>query len=173
MIVQLSERTVGISVERMLILISVHADGPTSPHPSAVPLPARRPAPLQKWRMKAVVDYVDSHLTSRITLARMATAAGLSRMYFAAQFRAATGMRPHDYVLQRRINRAQELLRDGKLTLVEVALGVGFQSQSHFSTVFKRLVGKTPHRWRHLPPDRKALESSIEPHQPVQGMAST
>ena len=55
----------------------------------------------------------------------MAVAAGLTRMHFAAQFRAATGMRPHGFLLQRRIERAQELLRDPELALVDVALSVG------------------------------------------------
>jgi AraC-like DNA-binding protein len=69
-------------------------------------------------------------------------------MHFAALFRVATGARPHEYVLRRRIERAQELLRDSSLTLVDVALSVGFQTQSHFTTVFKRFTGETPHRWR-------------------------
>jgi AraC-like DNA-binding protein len=65
-------------------------------------------------------------------------------MHFASQFRAATGLRPHDFVMRRRIERAEELLRDTALPLVEVALSVGFQTQAHFTTVFRALVLETP-----------------------------
>jgi AraC family transcriptional regulator len=103
---------------------------------------------LQKWRLKRVVEYVDNHLSGKITLLDLAAVAGLSRMHFAAQFRAATGFRPHEYLLRRRIQRAEELLRLSTMTLVEIALTVGFQTQAHFTTVFKRFVGDTPYQWR-------------------------
>ena len=103
---------------------------------------------LQKWRLKRVVDYIDNHLSAKITLLDLAAIAGLSRMHFASQFRKATGVRPHEYLLTRRVRRAEELLRDSTLPIVEIALAVGFQTQAHFTTVFKRLVGCTPCRWR-------------------------
>ena len=103
---------------------------------------------LQKWRLKRVVEYVDHHLSGKITLLDLAAVAGLSRMHFASQFRAATGFRPHEYLLRRRIQRAEDLLRQSTMTLVEVALTVGFQTQAHFTTVFKRFVGDTPYQWR-------------------------
>lgn len=113
------------------------------------PAPAgQTKAALPKWRLKRVVDYVDARLARRITLADMAASTGLTRMHFAAQFRLATGIRPHEYVLRRRIERAQELLRQSDRTLVDVALSVGFQTQAHFTTVFKRFAGQTPQRWR-------------------------
>jgi AraC-like DNA-binding protein len=115
---------------------------------SDLPATGRRMAPLPKWRLKRVVDYVNTHLASRITLADLAGAAGRTRMHFAAQFRVATGSRPHDFVLRRRIERAQQLLRDPGLALADIALSVGFQNQAHFTTVFKRFTGATPHRWR-------------------------
>jgi AraC-like DNA-binding protein len=69
-------------------------------------------------------------------------------MHFAAQFRLATGMSPHQFVLNRRIERAKTMLIGTAEELVSIALSVGFQSQAHFTTVFKRFVGETPHRWR-------------------------
>jgi AraC-like DNA-binding protein len=71
-------------------------------------------------------------------------------MHFAAQFRAATGIRPHEFVLRRRIERAQDMLRDSALPLAQVALDVGFQTQAHFTTVFRDHVQETPGRWRQL-----------------------
>jgi len=109
----------------------------------------RRPGPLQKWRLKRVVEFIDGHIGDPIRLPDLAAAAGLTRMHFAAQFRATFGVRPHDYVLRRRIDRACELLCNPDLALVEVALSVGFQTQAHFTTVFRELIGETPHRWRH------------------------
>jgi AraC-like DNA-binding protein len=111
------------------------------------------------------VQYVDEHLGAKITLQDLAEVAGLSRMHFAAQFRAAMGLRPHEYLLKRRIERAEELLKRANVPLVDIALSVGFQTQAHFTTVFKRFAGDTPYQWRSaylaqstpLPPVRMAL----------------
>jgi AraC family transcriptional regulator len=108
----------------------------------------RQVSALQKWRLKRVVEYVENHLSAKITLSDLAAVAGLSRMHFAYQFRVATGSRPHKFLLQQRIRRAEDLLKDTTIPIVEVALTVGFQTQAHFTTVFKRLVGCTPQRWR-------------------------
>ena len=112
----------------------------------------RRIQPLQKWRLKRVVDYIDDHLADKISLLDLAAVAGLSRMHFASQFRVATGLRPHEFLLRRRIRRAEELLQNGTMTIVETALSVGFQTQAHFTTVFKRFVGHTPRQWRAASP---------------------
>ena len=106
------------------------------------------PIGLTKWRLKRVSTYIDEHICESITLATLAQVAGLSRMYFAAQFRAATACRPHEYILRKRIERAQQLLLETSEPLVSIALDVGFQSQAHFSTVFKRFVGLSPNQWR-------------------------
>jgi isoquinoline 1-oxidoreductase subunit alpha len=103
---------------------------------------------LQTWRLKRVVEYVENHLSERIGLSDLAAVAGLSRMHFARQFRTATGLRPHEFFLRRRIQRAEELLRNTRMPIVEIALTVGFQTQAHFNTVFKRFAGCTPGRWR-------------------------
>jgi AraC family transcriptional regulator len=105
---------------------------------------------LSKWRLRRVYEFVDANLENRISLKMLACAAGVSRMYFAAQFRAATGMRPHSYVSRRRMEHAKTLLATPGSSIVDIAFSVGFQTQSHFTTVFKRLEGVTPHRWREL-----------------------
>src|SRR5258707_6540138 len=103
---------------------------------------------LPKWRMIRVLRYIEMNIGESITLANLAATVGLSRMYFAKQFRASTGIRPHDFVLRKRIERAQELLAVTSDTLVDVALSVGFQTQAHFTTVFKRITATTPYQWR-------------------------
>jgi AraC family transcriptional regulator len=110
---------------------------------------SRRPIrALQKWRLKRVVEYVDTNLSNRVDLLDLAAVAGLSRMHFASQFRAATGLRPHEFLLRRRIRRSKELLRTSPMAIVEIAFAVGFQTQAHFTTVFKRFAGDTPRQWR-------------------------
>jgi AraC family transcriptional regulator len=89
-----------------------------------------------------------AHFDEPLSLADLAAVAGLSRMHFAAQFRAATGYRPHDYLLHQRIESAKAILSNTGMPLAEVAVSLGFQAQAHFSTVFKRLTGETPARWR-------------------------
>ncbi|MET0639730.1 MAG: AraC family transcriptional regulator [Hyphomicrobium sp.] len=112
------------------------------------PVARKAPAALPKWRLKRVAEFVDANISEQLTLASLASTAGMSRMYFASQFKVATGMRPHDYVLKKRIERAQHLLMTTRDPLVQVALSVGFQTQAHFTTIFKRIVGNTPLRWR-------------------------
>jgi AraC family transcriptional regulator len=108
---------------------------------------------LPKWRLMRVLKYIDANIGEPITLANLANAAGLSRMYFAKQFRAATGIRPHDYVLRKRIERAQQMLAAKPAAVVDIALSVGFQTQAHFTTVFKKFVGDTPCQWRREQPN--------------------
>jgi AraC-like DNA-binding protein len=103
---------------------------------------------LPNWRLQRVDKHVQAHLSERITLHDMAAAAGLSPMHFAAQFRAATGYRPHHYLLLCRLEKAKQLMADPSRSVLDIALEVGFQTQSHFTTVFKRLAGKTPGQWR-------------------------
>jgi AraC family transcriptional regulator len=104
---------------------------------------------LPKWRLKRAIEYIDANLSEPISLAEIAAAGGLSRMHFAAQFRMATGQRPHEFLLQRRIEHAEKLLLTTRMPLVEIALDAGFKTQAHFTTVFARLVGETPNVWRH------------------------
>jgi AraC family transcriptional regulator len=108
---------------------------------------------LSSRRLMRVLAYIDANIGEPITLASLAATVGLSRMYFARQFRTVTGIRPHEYVLRRRIVRAQQLLTATSDALVDISLSVGFQTQAHFTTVFKKIVGNTPRRWRRGQPD--------------------
>ncbi|APR37765.1 AraC family transcriptional regulator [Paraburkholderia sp. SOS3] len=108
----------------------------------------REAAALPQWRMRRTIEFIEAHLSDSIGLAEMAQSAGLTRMHFAAQFRRATGLRPHEYLLRRRIEHAQQLLTRSKHSMLDVALSCGFRSQSHFTAVFKRFVGDTPYCWK-------------------------
>jgi len=108
----------------------------------------RKVSELPKWRLKRAIAYIEDRLADPISLSDLASETGLSCMHFAAQFRATTGLRPHEYLLRRRIERAQELLLEPDSSLVDVALSVGFKTQAHFTTIFGRFVGQSPHVWR-------------------------
>jgi AraC family transcriptional regulator len=112
-------------------------------HPGCPGTTGGRVSRLAKWRLKPATDFMMANVAQPIGLADIAAAAGLPRMHFAAQFRAATGLQPHEYLQRRRIERTQELLLNSDLPLVDVAFEVGFKNQSHFATVFSRVVGQT------------------------------
>ena len=79
----------------------------------------------------------------------MAAVARLSAYHFARQFKVATGIPPHQYVITRRVERARQLLQEGTdLSLAEVAAHAGFSDQSQFTHHFKRVVGVTPGQFR-------------------------
>ena len=118
-------------------------------------------AALPKWRLKRVEEYIQSNLDSSISLSDLARVAGLSRMHFAAQFRAATGYRPHEFLLHQRIQHAKHMMSHSGMQLADVALATGFRTQAHFSTVFKRLTDETPARWR----DARRCEGSLTGRQ--------
>ncbi|QOZ53955.1 helix-turn-helix domain-containing protein [Bradyrhizobium sp. CCBAU 53338] len=111
-------------------------------------LPRAKVNALPKWRLRRVEHHIAAHFERGISLSELANVAGLSRMHFAAQFRAATGYRPREYLLNHRIEQAKSMLTTTERPLAEIALAVGFSTQAHFSTVFKRISGETPARWR-------------------------
>jgi AraC family transcriptional regulator len=108
----------------------------------------RRPGALEPTQLRRVVDYVEAHLGGDLTLADLAAVVGLSPHHFGDAFKAATGLAPYQYVIDRRVERACRLLRDTNTTVAQVAGAVGFSSQSHLTTQFRRVTGITPARFR-------------------------
>jgi AraC family transcriptional regulator len=103
---------------------------------------------LPRPKLRLVVEYIMENLEGNPTLEQMAAVVHLSPYHFARQFKAATGLAPHQYVIARRVERAQELLRtDRQVGLAEVAIRSGFASQSHFGLHFRRIVGVTPRQF--------------------------
>jgi AraC-like DNA-binding protein len=99
---------------------------------------------------RRISEYIDSHLGENISLDAMAEMAGLSVNHFARTFRQSTGLAPHAYLVQRRIEQAERLLSCTDLPLSQIALAVGFADHSHFARHFRRLTGATPSvaRWQ-------------------------
>jgi AraC family transcriptional regulator len=112
-------------------------------------LPASADGVLPHRKLRTVIEYIMENLEGSLTLEQMAAIVHLSPYHFARQFKATTGLPPYQYVIARRVERAQHLLwADSELGLAEVALRVGFPDQSHFSFHFKRIVGVTPRQFR-------------------------
>ena len=129
-------------------------------------LPRAKVNALPKWRLRRVEQHIAAHFERSISLSELANVAGLSRMHFAAQFRAATGYRPREYLLNHRIEHAKSLLATTDRPLAEIALAVGFSTQAHFSTVFKRISGQTPGRWRASSRDERSDFDTLPRRRP-------
>jgi RpiB/LacA/LacB family sugar-phosphate isomerase len=99
-------------------------------------------------RLARVVEYVRNNLDKPLAVAALCRMADMSQSHFSKLFKLSTGLAPHQFVLQERINRSKELLRQDHAKIVEVALGVGFENQAHFTTVFGNLVGMTPRQFQ-------------------------
>jgi AraC family transcriptional regulator len=96
---------------------------------------------LPRGRLRAVVEYIEEHLHGCPSLAQMPAVVGLNPYHFARQFKAATGLPPHQYVIARRVEQAKELLQAGAaVSLAEVALRAGFCDQRPFTRHFKRMM---------------------------------
>ena len=115
------------------------------------PVPAKRLTPLELRRATAFAEasMTDALLTRNpLTLESWAAALRLPVAEFRERFHGATGQMPYAWYLRRRIDRAKELLAGSRESLTEIALSVGFSSQSHFTEAFRRLEGVPPARWR-------------------------
>jgi len=104
---------------------------------------------LPRRKLAAIVDYIMANLDNRPTLERMAELVHLSPDHFARQFKAATGLAPYQFVIARRVELAQQLLRGRQeISLAEVAISAGFSDQSQLCFHFKRISGLTPGQFR-------------------------
>jgi AraC-like DNA-binding protein len=100
-------------------------------------------------RANRVCEYIDSHLQENIALEVLAGIAQLSVHHFARAFRQTLGIPPHSYIVQRRIEHAQQLLRNTDLPLSEIAIVAGFTDQSHLARHFRTITGVSPSLARH------------------------
>jgi AraC family transcriptional regulator len=105
---------------------------------------------LTPWQLRLARDTINAHLDGGVSLARLARGCGLSASHFARAFTCSTGMPPHRWLTQRRVDRAKDLMRSTKTPLAEIALACGFSDQGHFTRVFSQVTGATPSQWRRV-----------------------
>lgn len=111
-------------------------------------LPSTRAGSLSRAQEEMAKTILLDNLEGDISISEVAQACDLSRSYFIRSFRESVGMTPYQWLLSKRIERAQELLRASNAPLAEVAIACGFADQSHFTRVFSTIVGATPANWR-------------------------
>ena len=108
-------------------------------------------------RLARVIEHIRNNLDTPLAVGVLCRIAEMSQSHFSKLFKLSTGLTPHQFVLQERINRSKELLRQGGARLADVALGVGFENQAHFTTVFGNLVGMTPRQFQRSADDYLAV----------------
>jgi len=110
---------------------------------------------LTRNQARRVLDYIECNLSQEISLNELAAITGLSRHHFARMFKQTIGVAPYRYVMERRVERAKHMLRAARSSLVEISLSTGFDSQSHFTSTFHRMVGATPGEFQKCVADRR------------------
>jgi AraC family transcriptional regulator len=112
--------------------------------------PPEKAPSLDPRRLQRVLDYIEASLGLDIRLEELAAQACLSPYHFSRLFRETTGLSPHRYVTDRRVQAARHELARNHLSLVEIALELGFGSQGNFTRVFRRTTSLTPGQYREL-----------------------
>jgi AraC family transcriptional regulator len=103
---------------------------------------------LPQRQLQQILEYIHAHLERDIKLADLAGAIGISQFHFSHLFKQSIGTSPHQYLIQQRIERAQQLLKQTDRSIVDIAFECGFNSHSHLSKQFRQLTGMTPKSYR-------------------------
>lgn len=104
-------------------------------------------APLVE-QLSVVMQYIDDHLASDLSLEELAAQAHMSRSHFSALFKQLNGLSPWDFIVSRRISRAATLLRTTALPVTQIAIDCGFNTTANFNYAFRRQTNKTPTQYR-------------------------
>jgi AraC-like DNA-binding protein len=103
---------------------------------------------LPHYKLRRVLEYVRAHIDGPIALEQLAAAVAISPFHFHRQFKSSTGVTPHQYIVEVRVETAKKLLATTALPLTEIAARVGFADQSHFTATFRRATSTTPRNYR-------------------------
>jgi AraC family transcriptional regulator len=103
---------------------------------------------LAPWQLRRAKEIMTMHLGGHVSIAEVSNECNLSEWHFARAFKCSTGVSPHRWQVNKRIEKAADLLRHSALPLTQIALICGFSDQSHFTRVFAKTKGATPGRWR-------------------------
>ena len=103
---------------------------------------------LSQKKLRQAVAYLNDNLSQDIKLADLAKLVEMNQYQFARAFKDLIGISPHKYLLTRRVEEAKELLAQTQLSIAEISYNIGFSSQSHFTSTFRRFTGTTPAFYR-------------------------
>jgi len=113
-----------------------------------VKTPARKRGELASWQLRRATEFMREYCGRNIRLQELAELTGLSQSHFSHSFKASTGLTPHDWQMNARLELAKQLLCASKQGLTAIAVETGFSDQAHFTRVFRKHVGTTPARWK-------------------------
>lgn len=108
----------------------------------------KRVGVLADWQLRKVCSFMEDNLQADVVLADLADLIGVSQEHFCRSFRRTTGMPPHQWLLRKRIARAQILLADPRQSLTAVAQDVGYTGQAAFGVAFRKVTGMSPGQYR-------------------------
>jgi AraC family transcriptional regulator len=103
---------------------------------------------LPESKLRRVTEHIQAHLDQDLTLARLSAVLYMSPYHFARLFKGSTGVPPYRFVVRQRIARARGVLATPELSIAEISRLVGFRTPSHFTTVFRHVLGITPGAYR-------------------------
>lgn len=103
---------------------------------------------LPKYKLKQALEYMNAHLSENVSLAAISDELGISQFYFCRLFKQSTGMAPHGYLIQQRVERSKQLLKQKESTMLDIAIECGFANPSHFAKHFRRHTGISPKQFR-------------------------
>ncbi len=111
--------------------------------------PVKEPQKMNPKLQTRIVEFIEEFLSSELTIGGMAAELDYSVSYFCEIFRATFGVSPHKFVIQRRVERAAQILRSQPdKSIADIAISTGFSSQAHFTYAFKQYMQQTPARYR-------------------------
>lgn len=105
---------------------------------------------LPKYKLKQALEYMNAHLSENVSLATLSEGLGISQYYFCRLFKQSTGITPHAYLIQQRVERSKQLLKQKESTILDVAIACGFANPSHFAKHFQKQTGISPKQFRML-----------------------
>ncbi len=105
---------------------------------------------LPKYKLKQALEYMNVHLSENVSLASVSEEVQISQFHFCRLFKQSTGMTPHAYLIQQRVERAKQLLKRKEGSMLDIAIECGFANPSHFAKHFRKHTGISPKQFRML-----------------------
>jgi AraC family transcriptional regulator len=121
-------------------LLAAHSGAPAAAQPAM--------GGLSPAALRGAIERLRSDSDADVSLAALASDAGLSRFHFCRAFKESTGLSPHAWLRQHRLEQAMNMLRDTDASIVSVAAALGYSTQTAFAAAFRKLTGETPSDWR-------------------------
>ncbi|MDI7862157.1 AraC family transcriptional regulator [Rhizobiaceae bacterium n13] len=128
----------GLSLALILHLLKINQTAP------------RKRSQLASWQLRRATDFIEENCLRSIRLEELASLTGLSQSHFSHAFKASTGVAPHQWQMNARLDRAKQLLLGNGMPITTVAVETGFSDQAHFTRVFRKNTGTTPALWKKM-----------------------